>query len=223
MITNTDGKIVVTDENYTGSPKKEGQDNHAHEPREAFGTAQDIEYQNCIFIANGASESLKLSAAWRVKVVGGTSYGGVEDCVDIVKGGDITFDRHQFVKGPARQCVTLKGGARRVRFIECKGLRRIVIGDYSKYDAHATYPDGKTVKASPFEFARPGVREVYIQTPEGEPLPEVLIWHGDKPDGGEPIKAPECITKVYFWIRSKFREAIPADAGEFVIKPEEIL
>lgn len=216
---------LVDEARYVGAPKVAGADNHAFEPRRDLGQDADILLRNCWFDASGASEAGKLPNCWRVRVVGGESTAGVEDNWDINRGGDITFDSHRFI-GLGRQHVTCKGGARRVMFLGCPGLEAIVLGDYSKYDAWAVYPDGQRRELGLFRpLPRPPVRDVVIVPARGAMLPEVSCWHARKPLGGRSsgLRWPGIVTYLYFYARGRwFKETMPAPAEFHALAPDEV-
>lgn len=209
---------IIADQTFIGTPKQSGSDNHAHTP---VRLDRPIIYIDCIFDAAGAAEALKFSRHWWIAIIGGESRGGVEDCIDITRGGHLYFYQHTFSRGPAKQDVTLKGGARSITFHDCRNLHLLVLGEYTKYDHHAIYPDGSKRRALPWQLARPPVRSVNIINC-GAPVVECI--HAETPAGAcavstkfRPYAAP------YFWARSTFfRETNPAPAAEFVVDPREL-
>lgn len=210
---------------FLGQPKVAGRDNAAH-----VVEADGDEFNGCIFDANGASEALKSSKHWGVFVFGGTSFGGVEDCHDYVRGGMFAVAMHTFVRGRAKQDVTVKGSFRGVTFDKCPGLRTIEAGNFSKYDAKAIYPDGRVVKASPFRCCRPPVRGGHVIAAPGEPKVTVRLFHSE-PWTGDVINKPLvpwsplhrfCVA-LYFWFRATFyKEQIPVPDAEFSLQPREL-
>lgn len=210
------------DATFTGAPKPSGQDNHAHAVESDGDTFTD-----CTFDAAGASEALKASQKWGVRVIGGLSIGGVEDCMDFVRGGDLKVRGHQFARGKARQDVTIKGGFRGAEFIDCIGLRFIVAGDYTKYDAKAVMPDGRTVAAAPLRCCRPPVRGGHVDTFPGEPKVWVLNLHSEPWSGDvRNLRLPlvhRFAVALYFWARAKFfKEALAPAPDAFRLDPREL-
>jgi hypothetical protein len=202
---------------FRGEPKPAGRDNHAH-----VVPQDDVVYDRCVFDANGASEALKSSKRWGISVNGSVLRRGTEDCADHVRGGWIDYAGCTF-QGKGRK-LTIKGGVRTVLLINNRGLDLIVLGDYTKYDAKATYPDGREVKAGPFRLARPPVRNVTIATPSDEPRPWVICLHAERPFGdGRVVQIPRPIVALYFWLRATlWKETQPVPAEEFHIDPREI-
>jgi hypothetical protein len=210
--------LVIADKTFVGTPKIAGRDNHAHTPQR---TDRPIVYVNCSFIADGASEALKFSRHWKITIVGGEIIGGVEDGVDIVRGGDLVFHEVRFNCARSKQDVTCKGGARDVRFYRCPGLRRIVLGDFTKYDPLAIMPDGRELRVSLFSpLPRPPVRNVFVRA---ESSVRVTRWHAERADGDADDRSFRLLVKPYFWARAKFfRESNPAPREEHVIDPREL-
>lgn len=209
-------------ETFRGEPKQPGRDNHAHAVE-----ADGAQYFDCTFDANGASEAFKASRRWGVHVNGGTSRGGVEDCHDYVRGGDLNVVGHTFERGPAPRDVTVKGSFRNGVWNNCPGLRFIVAGDYTKYDLKAIYPDGTVRKARPWACARPPVRDCQAWSATRRPI-IVLNLHSE-PWKGEVINlrlpfAPlhRLVVATYFWVRSLFPEKLPPAPEQFVIDPREL-
>lgn len=217
--------VVVRDQVFTGAPKSAGSDNHAHTPER-----RDVPtvYVNCVFDANGASEAFKLSRHWWIACLGCTFRGGVEDAgVDIVRGGWLFFHGCTFERGRALRDATAKGGVKHVYFLECPGLNKIGLGDYTKYDAWALYPDGRRREAEPFGFARPPVREIHITG--GSPVVECYhVAPGAVRSATARVTYPLRFagrdwTSTYFYGRARFfRETKPAPEAEHVVAPEEL-
>lgn len=208
----------VRNQTFVGTPKPDGADNHAHSPERG---ATNIFYQDCVFDANGASEALKLSRHWDIEVWGGKIIGGVEDGVDIVRGGNITFRNVLFEQVPGQQQdVTCKGSARNIGFHDCVGLKKLVFGQYTKYDLKAFYPDGHEKKAALTSYARPPTRDIVIARC-GDPVVET--WHSEVPSGAfRRAFWPHHIALLYFFLRSKFPEKLPPAPSEFYLYPEEL-
>jgi hypothetical protein len=210
--------LVIADETFAGTPKPSGEDNHAHTPERLD---RPIVYLNCTFIANGASEALKFSRHWHITVQGGEIIGGVEDGLDIVRGGDLVFNEVRFNCAKSKQDVTCKGGARDIRFYRCPGLRRIVLGDFTKYDTFAIMPDGRERRLSLFgALPRPPVRNVFVRA---ESPVRVTRWHAERTDGDADDRSLRLLVKPYFWARGKFfRETKPAPRAEHILDPREL-
>lgn len=210
---------TTIDQSFTGAPKPQGSDNHA------YAVEEDGEALiRCTFDAAGASEALKSSKRWGITVVNGESRGGVEDCHDFVRGGNLFVEAHTFNRGSARQDVTIKGGFRGAHWVRCPGLRFIVAGDYTKYDARAVYPDGSVKSASPFGFARPPVRDCTVIHQPGAKRVIVLCLHSE-PFRGDVIniRVPNFLVAPYFWARATFwKEALAVPEEAFRIDPREL-
>lgn len=207
---------------FLGEPKPADMDNNAH------GVESDGDiFENCTFDANGASEALKASLKWDVEVIGGRSIGGVEDCHDYVRGGNLNVRGHTFTRGKAPREVTIKGGFRNANFLECPGLRWIGAGDYTKYDAFVLTEDGRKLKASPFKCCRPPVRGGHVNVAPGQPKVWVMNFHtepwtGDVRNIRLPILHGFAVA-IYFWARATFfKEKHPMPEAAHKLDPREI-
>ena len=99
---------------------------------------------SCTIDGGGASEGLKLSFCRNIKIQNSQFFGGSEDCVDIVRGENISFYNCTFFANPdTKQHVTIKGGARNITFKNCKFINSfkswwngacIDIGNWTDYD-----------------------------------------------------------------------------------------
>lgn len=228
-----DAKLIVG-RTFAGTPEQPGQDNAAHVPEPHDGP---IVYLDCRFLASGASEGLKLPRKFWLACIDCVGTGGTEDVLDICRGAHLWFVRFRFERLLALRDVTCKGGAWDVHFIDCQGLNKLQLGEYSKYDSRAVYPDGRQVKASPFRLARPRTRQIYIQQ---DHAPHVECIHADDPlpsvsprmageNGGQMPGGQQTTTALrrwaapYFWARATFfPETNPAPAAEFNLLPEEL-
>lgn len=225
-----DDPVVIAGVTYRGEPKVAGFDNHAHTPER---TERPTVYVDCVFLADGAAEALKLSRHWKVAFLDCHFAGGVEEPVDICRGGDLYFLHCDFESLVAEgRDLTLKGGARRVTFDRCANLRQLTLGEYSKYDALAVLHAGAgagggvVVPAKWNRLARPPVREV--QLIDCGPLTVVLL-HSDTPSasGDTAMRAKRFIPRswvaAYFWARARFfKESNPAPAAEFILDDREL-
>lgn len=111
----------------------EKKDTHAYVLYESNKT-----YKNLDIDGNGFSEAGKASNLENVIIENCIFSGGSEDNFDIVRGENYTFKNCTF-KNPNLQNLTIKGGARGIKFINCKFMGKpkkshIVFGQYSDYD-----------------------------------------------------------------------------------------
>ena len=98
----------------------------------------------CTIDGGGASEGLKLSFCRNVTVKNSQIMGGAEDCVDIVRGENITFENCTFFANPdTKQHITAKGGVKNLTFKNCKFIGSfknwwdgacIDLGNWTDYD-----------------------------------------------------------------------------------------
>lgn len=99
---------------------------------------------SCVIDGAGVAEGLKLSFCRNVRVLNTTIIGGYEDCVDIVRGSNITFENCKFISSKkTKQHITCKGGAQGVSFINCQFINAfrhwwngacIDLGNWTDYD-----------------------------------------------------------------------------------------
>ncbi len=75
--------------------------------------------ENCQINANGVAEGLKLSYMHDVLVKGCEIIGGYEDCVDIVRGGNITFENCIFISNGTKHHFTIKCQVENVKIVNC--------------------------------------------------------------------------------------------------------
>lgn len=69
---------------------------------------QTVSVKNCKIDANGVAEGLKLSYCHDVTVENCEIIGGYEDCVDIVRGGNIVFNNCRFIANNTKHHFTIK-------------------------------------------------------------------------------------------------------------------
>jgi hypothetical protein len=132
----------------------------------------------CLIDGSGCSEGLKLSFCHNVNVSQTRIIGGREDCVDIVRGGDIVFDDCEFISLGTRQHVTIKGGARSVSFVNCRFINSyscwwdgacIDLGNWTDYDdAPRPYVKNITIENCSMLNVRRGLlaRVLYSERPK---------------------------------------------------------
>lgn len=204
-------KTVKIDQLIVGTPKPSGADNHA------LQLESDTTYELTGTVSGGgASEAVKLSNASHV-LVNGEGLGAivgpcVEDLVDVVRGSDVNFVSLYF-DGKAKNTFTIKGGVKGWTVINCRGVRKIELGNYCVYDF-----DGKLGPTT----------EGAIRTPEDEPKPTVVCFHAEPPNAG-PVRLnlwfyrycqhahvwiiPKLAVKAYFWARRTFFKERGANAA----------
>lgn len=102
-----------------------------------------LSINNCEINGSGVSEGLKLSFCRNVNVDNCTIFGGYEDCVDIVRGENITFKNCKFISQNSKQHITAKAGIKNLSFINCtfvNSFRKfydgacIDLGNWADYD-----------------------------------------------------------------------------------------
>jgi hypothetical protein len=103
-----------------------------------------LEIKSCKIDGLGVAEGLKLSFCRNVKVIDSTIIGGYEDCVDIVRGENITFENCDFIANSGtKQHITCKCGAKNIVFKNCNFIGSfrnwwdgacIDLGNWGDYD-----------------------------------------------------------------------------------------
>lgn len=115
-----------------------------------------LSLSNCEINGSGVSEGLKLSFCRNVYVDNCTIFGGYEDCVDIVRGENITFKNCKFISQKSKQHITAKGGVKNLSFINCT-----FVNSFSKFYDGACIDLGNWTDYD--DVDRPMVRNVLIQ------------------------------------------------------------
>tara|TARA_Y100000004_G_scaffold43674_1_gene47883 strand:- start:13187 stop:13852 length:666 start_codon:yes stop_codon:yes gene_type:complete len=160
-----------------------------------------VEYQikNCTIDGSLGGEGLKISFCYNVYVEGCTIIGGVEDCVDIVRGGDITFCDCKFISNNTKQHITVKGGAKNINFINCT-----FVGDYSCWWDGAFIDLGNWTDYD--DVNRPRVRNVKIEGCKIEDSKRRVlsrVLYSERPDvknsSGSVFKVPSLFLAI-FWL-----------------------
>ena len=102
-----------------------------------------IRIENCTIDAGPVSEGLKLSYCHDVIVKDCTIIGGIEDCVDIVRGGFMLFENCRFVSNNSKHHFTIKCQVSNITIKDCvfvNDFRTLIdgalvdLGNWSDYD-----------------------------------------------------------------------------------------
>lgn len=102
-----------------------------------------IRIEDCTIDAGPVSEGLKLSYCHDVIVKDCTIIGGIEDCVDIVRGGFMLFEGCKFVSKNTKHHFTIKCNASNITIKDCvfvNDFKKIIdgalvdLGNWSDYD-----------------------------------------------------------------------------------------
>lgn len=116
----------------------------------------DYEIRDCLIDGSFGGEGLKISFCYNVYVEGCTIIGGVEDCVDIVRGGNIVFCDCKFISNNTKQHITAKGGVKNLEFNNCT-----FVGNYKCWWNGAFVDLGNWTDYD--DINRPRVRNVKIE------------------------------------------------------------
>ena len=116
----------------------------------------ELVIDSCTIDGGGVAEALKLSFCKNVTVKNTQVFGGYEDCVDIVRGSNITFENCTFfASDKTKQHITCKGGAKDILFKNCK-----FVGSFRNWWDGACIDLGNWTDYDDVE--RPMVRNVHI-------------------------------------------------------------
>lgn len=177
--------IVVKDKTFIGDPSrfKKGIDGNALGFMWRPGRPkQSILIENCVIDANGVAEGLKLSYCHDVVVKDCKIIGGYEDCVDIVRGSNITFKRCKFISNNTKHHFTIKCMVDEVRIIDCTFVNNfrtifdgafVDLGNWADYDVD-DLPKTKNIAIINCGFEnvpkwrRLIARRLYAETPKVE-------------------------------------------------------
>jgi|TARA_B110000495_G_C22938954_1_gene549296 hypothetical protein len=141
---------------------------------------QSILIENCTIDAGPVAEGLKLSYCHDVIVKNSTIIGGFEDCVDIVRGGNITFLKCKFISKNTKHHFTIKCMVDDIKIVDCvfiNDFRTIIdgafvdLGNWSDYDVD-NLPKTKNILISNCKFKNVSwwkqliSRRLYSETPK---------------------------------------------------------
>ena len=136
--------IIIQEKTLKGDPERfkgAADDNALGLKGNSQGNSILIE--SCFIDANGVAEGLKLSHIKNVMVKNTIIIGGYEDCVDILRGEDITFKKCVFIAENTKHHFTIKSETKNVQIIDCTFIEPfkclidgalIDMGNWSNYD-----------------------------------------------------------------------------------------
>ena len=111
--------VIIKGQSFKGDPSIVGDSNALGFRWRPGSTKNSILIEDCIIDANGAAEGLKFSYVHDVIVKRCTIIGGYEDCVDIVRGGDIFFEECVFIANKTKHHFTIKCDVSNVEIKNC--------------------------------------------------------------------------------------------------------
>lgn len=88
--------------------------------------AYDI--SSCEVDGRGCELGLRLSFCNTVNVSKTKIVGGERCCVDVVRGGDVVFDKCEFISSGSKQHVIVRGGVKNISFVDC-----VFVNNYSNW------------------------------------------------------------------------------------------
>ena len=166
---------------------------------------ESVLVENCTIDANGVAEGLKLSYCHDVMVRDCEIIGGYEDCVDIVRGGNITFERCRFISNNTKHHFTIKCMVDGVNIIDCtfvNDFRTIIdgafvdLGNWGDYDKE-DLPKTKNILVSNCTYENVSwwkkiiCRRLYAENPKINTTEGVVF------------KVPSIFIKIFWYIRRK--------------------
>ena len=155
-----------------------------------------IRIENCTIDAGPVSEGLKLSYCHDVIVKDCTIIGGIEDCVDIVRGGFMLFENCRFVSNNTKHHFTIKCQASNITIKDCvfvNDFKTLIdgafvdLGNWSDYDV-VDLPKTKDIYIVDYKFENISwykkiiSRRLYAENPviRGDgvilKVPRLLVW-----------------------------------------------
>jgi hypothetical protein len=163
---------------------------------------ENIHIRDCEIDGRGCAEGLKISFGHNIRVENCVIYGGYEDCVDIVRGANITFINCKFISVYTKQHLTIKGGCKNITIEDCE-----FVNDFTKWYDGALVDIGNYTIYD--QVQRPKVRHVTIRDCRLTNIKHKLltrVLYGDVPNiyntKGYVFKVPNFITKIFFKLRN---------------------
>jgi hypothetical protein len=157
------------------------------------------EIRDCLIDGSKGDEGLKLSFCQNIYVADSKIIGGTEDCVDIVRGKNISFVNCEFISTNTKQHITIKGGAKDISILNCK-----FVNDYSKWWDGACVDLGNWTDYD--DVTRPMVRDVKIKDCSMVNMQRKLlarVLHSQNPDvensDGRVFRVPRAAL-IVFWL-----------------------
>jgi hypothetical protein len=178
--------------------------------------------RNCTIDGRNARWACKLSYAWDITFENCRIRGGTERALDIVRGGNITFDHCTFEVGEhrvitrtpftfKRSCdIGIKAGARDITFKYCV-MNDLLLGDYSIYD----------------QTERPRTRRITLRGCANASDRTIAVrgLYAEKPITQDSevarIILPRAITRIYFWWNRHWGDKRVLTPEQFTITDEE--
>ena len=164
---------------------------------------KNMHLKDCEIDGRGCAEGLKISFGYNVKVENCIIHGGYEDCVDIVRGANISFINCKFVSYNTKQHFTIKGGCKNITIDDCE-----FVNDFSKWFDGAILDIGNWCDYD--QYPRPKVRHVSVKNCRLTNIKFKLlsrILYGNSVNvqntEGYNFKVPSIITKLFFYLRNK--------------------
>ena len=158
----------------------------------------------CKIDGNGFAEGLKLSMWYDMVVKDCEIIGGREDCVDIVRGGRLTFERCRFISnGDTKQHMTIKGGVKDILIKDC-----VFVGNYRNWWDGACIDLGNWTDYD--DVPRPFNRNIVVSGCKMENMTtrnlcRVLYseWPQVSNCDGRVLVVPKLFVKLFFFLQRK--------------------
>lgn len=162
-----------------------------------------ISLNNCEINGAGVSEGLKLSFCRNVHVNNCTIFGGYEDCVDIVRGENISFVDCKFIAQNTKQHITAKGGVKNLSFDNCTFVNSfskfydgacIDLGNWTDYD-DVDRPMMRNISIKNCKMEKVGLPVLYRRLYSETPIVENCQGFG--------LKIPRLFVKLFWFGQRK--------------------
>lgn len=162
-----------------------------------------LSIKSCEIDGRGVSEGLKLSFCRNVEVRDCIIRGGYEDCVDIVRGENISFKNCTFMAQNTKQHITAKGGVKNLSFDNCTFVNSfskfydgacIDLGNWTDYD-DVDRPMMRNISIKNCKMEKVGLPVLYRRLYSETPIVENCQGFG--------LKIPRLFVKLFWFGQRK--------------------
>lgn len=189
-------EIIIKGKTFKGDLKKGKQSNALGFMWRPGMPKQKIRIEDCLIDAGPVAEGLKFSYCHDVVVQNCTIIGGFEDCVDIVRGGFMIFEKCRFVSKNTKHHFTIKCNASNITIKDCvfvNDFNKLIdgafvdLGNWSDYDIE-DLPRTKDIYIIDYDFENVSwykkiiARRLHAETPVNRGvgyilrIPKLFVW-----------------------------------------------
>tara|TARA_B100002019_G_C21119205_1_gene522454 strand:+ start:180 stop:788 length:609 start_codon:yes stop_codon:yes gene_type:complete len=189
-------EIIIKGKTFKGDLKKGKQSNALGFMWRPGMPKQKIRIEDCTIDAGPVAEGLKFSYCHDVIVQNCTIIGGFEDCVDIVRGGFMIFEKCRFVSKNTKHHFTIKCNASNITIKDCvfvNDFNKLIdgafvdLGNWSDYDID-DLPKSKEIYIIDYKFENVSwykkiiARRLHAETPVNRGsghilrIPKLFVW-----------------------------------------------